>query len=559
MNSRLIILVVSMAACLLMIEASAVVVRSADRSEDNSVRGYIQKRLVAQKQTIRIRGEKLRAIEMLRDFYKRRDYMPAWTDDSTLNSNAYALISAVEKAGSEGLTPDNYHLGTARTLIEEIRKFGENGSPPADLQADIEMLLSDAFLLLGCHYSAGCVNPLTLEADWHVKPRHIDVTSVFDKAIKEDRVMESLQQLLPSNDMYAELKKNLNYYRRLAGMGGWPIIAGGKPLKKGITDTRIPELRKRLEISGHLPAGMNKSRDVFDQSLEEAVIKFQKMHGLQTDGIVGPVTLRALNVTAEGRARQIELSMERLRWISKRLGERYIIVNIADFTLKVIQGGNAVLSMKVIVGKPYWHTPVFSEKMTYLVLNPDWNVPHNIARQEIIPKIRSDAEYLKKQNLTVLSGWGQKSEEIDPGSVDWDSAGASSFKYRFRQEPGPRNPLGRIKFMFPNQFDVYLHDTPGKHLFERNVRSFSHGCIRLEKPMELAEYLLKNDPRWSRQRINSEIDSGKTREIRLPDPIDVYIIYMTAWVDADGLLNFREDIYGMDLKLDKEMKKSPPS
>lgn len=550
-----------MAACLLITDGSAPVVRASDSSVENSVRVSIQKRLVTGKQTIRIRGEKLRAIEMLRDFYKRRDYTLAWTDGSTLNSNAYALISAVEKAGSEGLTPDNYHLGTARTLIEESRKFGVNGSPPADLLADIEMLLSDAFLLLGCHYSAGCVNPVTLEADWHVKPRHTDVTSVFDKAIKEDRVMESLQQLLPSHDMYAELKKNLTYYRRLAGMGGWPGITGGKPLKKGITDNRIPDLRKRLEISGHLSAGMNKSRDVFDKSLEEAVIKFQKIHGLQTDGVVGPVTLRALNVTAEGRARQIELNMERLRWISNRLrvGERYIIVNIADFTLKVIQGEETVLSMKVIVGKPYWHTPVFSEKMTYLVLNPDWNVPQSIARQEIIPKIRSDAEYLKKQNMTVLSGWGQKSEEIDPASVDWDAAGASSFKYRFRQEPGPRNPLGRIKFMFPNQFDVYLHDTPGRHLFERNVRSFSHGCIRLEKPMELAEYLLKNDPRWSPQRINSEIASGKTREIRLPDPIDVYIIYMTAWVDTDGLLNFREDIYGMDLKLDEEMKKSPPS
>ncbi len=550
---------VSIAACIVLIVASASNTGSADRPETSPVARVIEKKIAGESQTLRLRGERLQAPDMLRDFYERRDYRPAWVDGSGLRTRVYSLISSIEKADREGLTPDYYHLRTVRALIEEIRKYGDGSVSPVDIRADLDLLLSDAFLLLGCHYSAGCVNPVTLEADWHVKPKQIDVISVFEKAVKEDRIQESLQKLLPSQDMYAELKKNLISYRRLAGKGGWPAIPVGKPLKRGIRDNRVRDLRQRLEISGYLPPGINDARDTFDSELEDAVIKFQKLHGLQTDGVVGPVTLKALNITAESRARQIELNMERMRWVSKRLGERYIVVNIADFALKVIERGNAVLSMKVIVGKPYWHTPVFSEKMTHLILNPYWNVPANIARKEIIPKIRRDGEYLKKENMKILSGWGQKPREIDPGSVDWYAAGTSAFKYRFRQEPGPRNPLGRVKFMFPNPFDVYLHDTPGKRLFERDVRSFSHGCIRMEKPLELAEYVLKHDPQWTPEKISAEIAKGSEREIRLPDPMDVYILYLTAWVDGDGLLNFRDDVYGRDAKLDAELKKPPPS
>jgi L,D-transpeptidase YcbB len=555
-----IIFAVFTAACFFLIVPSASGTHSPDRSKTDHIARFIQKKLAEEQKILSIQGERLRGIELLKDFYGKRGYRPAWLDGNVLRTQVYALIAAIEKAENEGLTPDNYHLKKIKALTQELQRgVIESGGPSADMRADLDLLLSDAYLLLGCHYSAGCVNPLTLQADWHVKPGHTDVAAIFGKAIEEDRIMESLQRLLPSQEVYSELKKNLVSYRKLSQLGGWPAINEGKPLKKGIRDSRVPDLRQRLEISGYLSPAINKDSDTFDSSLEDAVIEFQRLHGLRTDGVVGPVTLRALNVTAKARARQIELNMERLRWVAKRLGDRYIMVNIADFTLTVIERGNAVLSMKVIVGKPYWHTPVFSEKMTYLVLNPYWNVPDSIAREEIIPKIRRDPEYLEKENMKVLSGWEQNSASIDPGSVEWDAAGASAFKYRFRQEPGPRNPLGRIKFMFPNRFDVYLHDTPGKHLFERNVRSFSHGCIRVEKPIELAEYVLKQDPRWTLKRINAELAEGNTREIRLPNPVDVYILYLTAWVDGGGLLNFREDIYGRDAKLDAEMKKPPPS
>jgi murein L,D-transpeptidase YcbB/YkuD len=210
--------------------------------------------------------------------------------------------------------------------------------------------------------------------------------------------------------------------------------------------------------------------------------------------------------------------------------------------------------MKVVVGKPYWHTPVFSDQMTYLVLNPYWNVPRSIAIDEVIPKIQNNPEYLFEQNMKVLSGWGEDQEEIDRTTIVWDDMNADTFKYRFRQEPGPKNPLGRIKFMFPNEFGVYLHDTPSKQLFERTVRVFSHGCIRLEKPLDLAEYVLRKDPKWTREKIQAEIDTGTMHEVRLPEPINIHILYLTAWVDEDGLLHFRNDIYGRDKKLDEALR-----
>ncbi len=298
---------------------------------------------------------------------------------------------------------------------------------------------------------------------------------------------------------------------------------------------------------------------MFDDALEKAVIMFQKLHGLKTDGIMGHMTLKALSVPAETRARQIEINMERMRWISRNPGQRYIKVNIADFTLDVVEKDHPVLSMKVVVGEPFWHTPVFSAKMTHLVLNPSWNVPRSIAIAEIIPKIQKNMNYLKKENMKVIKGWEDKAGEIDPETVDWEAMNADTFNYRLRQEPGPLNPLSQIKFMFPNQFGVYLHDTPSKGLFERNIRSFSHGCIRLEKPLELAEYVLKKDPKWTRDKIVSEIKEVKEKEVGLPEPIYVHILYLTAWVDENSLLNFRDDIYGRDKKLGEALKKVPPA
>jgi murein L,D-transpeptidase YcbB/YkuD len=273
--------------------------------------------------------------------------------------------------------------------------------------------------------------------------------------------------------------------------------------------------------------------------------------------VVGPKTIRELNVSVEERVRQIELNLERLRWSFRNLGSQYILVNIADYRLEVVEDGKTVLAMKVIVGKPYWHTPVFSAEMTYLEINPTWNVPDSILQDDLLPKIKNDPTYFTEQDFTVLDGWGENAERIDPLFIDWTTVSGEDFPYRLRQEPGPRNPLGRIKFMFPNEFNVYLHDTPHRALFEKNVRTFSHGCIRLSQPIDAAVYLLQNDHEWTKEKILEAVDSGETQIVRLKHPVRVHILYLTAWVDTNGLVQFREDIYSRDERLDKALKKPP--
>ena len=230
----------------------------------------------------------------------------------------------------------------------------------------------------------------------------------------------------------------------------------------------------------------------------------------------------------------MELNLERLRWILGNPEQRSIVVNIANFELNVIENGKSVLSMKVIVGKPYWRTPVFTAKMTYLVINPSWNVPDSIARREILSKIRKDPHYLEKQKMRVLRQQGYREYEINPETIDWSQVTARALSYRFRQEPGPLNPLGQIKFMFPNRFSVYLHDTPSRRLFSKNVRTFSHGCTRIEKPIELAEHLLRDAPGWTREKILAAIEKGTEQKVLIPHPLNVHFLYLTAWVDEVG-------------------------
>jgi murein L,D-transpeptidase YcbB/YkuD len=250
--------------------------------------------------------------------------------------------------------------------------------------------------------------------------------------------------------------------------------------------------------------------------------------------------------------------MERLRWILGSLEQRCVIVNIADFKLHVIENGRSILSMKVVVGKRYRRTPVFTAKMTYLVINPSWSIPDSIARKEILEKIKEDPHYLAEQNIKVFRGRGSHKEGIDPERIDWAEITPDSLIYNFRQEPGPLNPLGRIKFMLPNQFDVYLHDTPSKRLFSKNVRTFSHGCTRIEKPIELAEYVLRDAPGWTRGKLLDAIEKGTEQKVPIPRPLNVYFLYLTAWVDQDGTIQFRNDIYGRDNRLDEALRKKPP-
>jgi len=338
------------------------------------------------------------------------------------------------------------------------------------------------------------------------------------------------------------LQKVLQDYQEIAAKGGWPALPKVDKLQKGDQGPAVELLRKRLFVTGDLSKG--KTGDVYDDSVVEAVQRFQMRHGLEPDGTVGKETLEALNVPVEDRIRQIQVNLARKATLPRESAPRYVVVNIPDFRLKVIESGKKALGMKVVLGqRKQWQTPTLDSQIKYLILNPKWNVPAGIFAKELIHDLRKDPTYLERHRMKVISADG----EVDPATIDWNSVDAKNPKMRVVQREGAGNSLGRVKFMFPNPYDVYLHDTPQKKLFARNMRALSHGCVRVEQPLDLATYLLgKDDASWNREKIESAINTGRNRDIPLATPIPVHIIYMTAWVDDDGKANFRNDVYGRD-------------
>jgi murein L,D-transpeptidase YcbB/YkuD len=283
------------------------------------------------------------------------------------------------------------------------------------------------------------------------------------------------------------------------------------------------------------------------------VQQFQLDNGLKSDGVVGKKTFTALNIPLEYRIKQLIINMERWRWLPENLGSRYIYVNIADYNLKLYEDNQVIMQMKTIVGKEQRSTPVFSDTIKYLVINPYWYVPKSIAVEDKLPLIKEDYSYLKENNYSLFQYTGNnKLEEIDPAEVNWPKIDEDNFNYLLRQNPGDNNALGRIKFMFPNKFSIYLHDTPGRYLFSENERGFSSGCIRIEKPIDLAEYLLNDQEKWNRENIEEEMENDKEKTVYLKNPIKIYLQYNTAWIDSFGRLNFREDIYKRDQKIIEE-------
>ena len=523
--------------------------------QDNGLSSLIKERITEWRDpsTSIVRGERIYAAVLVESFYKGRNYRRAWSQNGQL-VQVEALISAVEATYGDGLSPQYYHLAPIISLVDKV---GQESAPDSVQLSDLDILLTDAFLTLGCHLSAGCVNPVTIETEWFAKSLKVDVSSVLEQALNKKQIREALMELRPQKDIYTRLRLALARYRELSAKAEWPLVSSGSRLKKGSRSDRVVELRKRLAASGDLPADEAMGGDLFDEKVKQSVIIFQKRHGLKIDGVVGRDTLDALNVPLKQRIRQMELNMERLRWILGNIEERFIVVNIANFRLDVIEHDKSILSMKVVVGKPYRRTPIFTAKMTYLVINPVWNIPDSIARKEILKKIKKDPHYLAKQNIKVFSGWRAQEQPIDAERIDWSRVTAKALPYRLRQEPGPLNALGTLKFMFPNKYDVYLHDTPAKNLFSDNVRAFSHGCTRIEKPLELAEYLLRDDPRWSQKELLAALEKGTEQIVQIPRPLNVHFLYLTAWVDESGLVQFRNDIYGRDKSLDEALREQP--
>jgi murein L,D-transpeptidase YcbB/YkuD len=507
--------------------------------------------------------ERVQAFEETRQFYRKRDFQPAWSDLRGPLPRAQELVAAIDGLAVEGLDPTQYDREGLARLLAEAKWEGRLDDPTVQRRlADLDLTLTYNFLVMAAHTAIGRLQPDTLQTDWYTKPRNVDLDVVLTRALGPDGIQKALASVAPPGAGYTRLRAAFARYGEIVKRGGWPPIPAGLRLALGVTDERVRLLRARLAAEGDLHAGAPGAAPAteeksYDEALASVVAQFQGRHGLKVTGAVDTDTLEALNVPAEARLRQIAVNMERWRWLPTDFGSRYILVNVPEFELTMIEGGKKAMRMRVIVGKTQSKTPAFSNRITRIDLNPIWHLPSSIVQNEIAPAVARDPGYLARKNLEVVKGSGEGLEKVSPREVDWSRMGRGDYPYRVRQPSGPDNALGRIKFVIPDQFDVYLHDTPTARLFNSTERNLSHGCVRLEHPVELAAYLLKDDPQWSREAIQEVIDSGETKSVPLPAPLPVHILYWTAWVEEDGTVQFRKDIYGHDGELDRALAAEP--
>lgn len=515
---------------------------------------------------LRAGGDPIRAESTLVRFYVDRAYRPAWSSDDLL-PQADTLLAILRRADRHGLTPSDYHTAAVDSLVAALRALQLDARrSDAALLAELDLALTDAFLLHGTHLLRGRVDPLTVVPEWTAPPRAADLVTALNDAISTGDVTAAMDALAPQDPAYAALMRAYARYRRIATTGGWPTLPDGDALEPGTPDRRVPILRARLLATLDLDPGSPPARDslgavTYDSVLVDAVRAFQRRHGLTDDGVIGAKTQQALAVPATERVRQLRVALERMRWLPTDLGRRHVRVNIAGYDLRLVDDGATTLQMRVVTGTPYRQTPSFSDAIRYLVLSPFWHVPVKLAVEDKLPAIREDPSYFRQQQIRVYDGYGADAREVNPDSVDWSAVSPERFPFRLRQDPGAYNALGRIKFMFPNPHDVYLHDTPTRGLFARDQRAFSSGCIRLEQPLELAAALLdgqtsQGEP-WTLDRLRETLDRAAPRTVWLKTPVPVHLLYWTAWVDAAtqpaadaaDTVQFRPDVYARDAAL----------
>lgn len=495
--------------------------------------------------------EPLRQQKSLGEFYRPRHFGSVWISDLGLSDQAKVLLDAIRTSAAEGLEPTDYHLGPIEQLIQYRQAMIDAGNPfHPSYQAVLDLLLTDAFFSLGLDNTLGRTPVAPGKTGFHgARPRPELGDKLLD-GLRRSNLKSVLSELMPDQPEYLALKSALERYRGMMAAGDWPRVPEGPSLHPGDASPRVNVLKQRLARGGDLRTEFLVPGDVFDGATQEAVKSFQRLHGLEADGVVGAKTLAELNVPLARRVRQIELNMERWRSMPRTFGERSILVNIAGFWLQVKEGRNSLLEMPVIVGREARKTPVFSDRISHVIFGPYWNVPPTILREDVLPAIRKNANYLEMNNLEIIRYQGGKPTRLDPLDFDWKTVRASSFNALIRQRPGPQNSLGLVKFFIQNTQSIYLHDTPKKEYFEKQNRSLSSGCIRVGKPLELAEYLLRGQQNWDMETIAKAMEEEKNKWIPLNRSIPVYIQYWTSWVDAEGNVQFRPDIYGHDRELD---------
>jgi murein L,D-transpeptidase YcbB/YkuD len=499
---------------------------------------------------------------LVRQIYEDRQYRPLWVGFPRLPERTKDLIASLCDAGREGLRPADYRLGEFRRTVDRLRPSLLKLRPEAFAVLDLE--LTRRFLDYGADLLAGRLDPKAVSSEWYIRARRSSIDSTLRVAVQAEEFQDIVAPLRPHQPEYAELVNALAGYREILRHGGWPEVPGHSRLRRSDRGARVAVLRRRLRITGDL-SDSAKHKPVYDRAVAKAVARFQARHGIPSDGIVGAATLAALNVPVQVRIRQIQLNLERYRWLPAEFGPRYIYVNIPDYELYAYDWGKPVLKMRVVVGDQYENaTPVFADSMTFVVFRPYWYVPQRILVEEMLPMIRKKRSYLTRHNLEVVDA-RRDSLVLNPRKINWSRVNISHI--RVRQKPGDTNHLGLVKFMFPNQFAIYLHDTPTPKLFKRGKRTLSHGCVWVEKPVELADYVFAGQDEWNEKQIREAMETPPTagdgesldgHSVTLARPVPVYLVYLTAFV-RDGSLNFRRDPYGKDREAMARLGKPSPS
>ena len=496
-----------------------------------------------------LRGSRLLKLGEAYQFYAHRNFDPIWSADGRLTELAYEFRFELRQSLYDGLQPATYHLALIDSYVATVekREVAKEGLVPKEL-AELELLMTDAFFALAEDLDLGLVNPERLAAKWSIprKRQTLEYDSLLTKAYRTAELRSQLALLYPKTPSYSKGKL---LFRQLEERAkgkeiNWKPIKTDRVLRPGESNVFLLQVRERLAFWGYLEALGRTDAKIYDSLLVRQVLAFQAEKGIKADGILGYATLQALNESPAQLMDKIKVNLERMRWIPEHFfkGEA-ILVNIPSFELVYRKGADTLFTTKVIVGTLKNQTPVFTAPLSYLVFSPYWNIPPSIARNETLPAIRKNVDYLQRNNMEVVNTAGQP---LTLSQVNWN---AKPFPYLIRQKPGESNALGQVKFMFPNPNNVYLHDTPAKQLFDQDLRAFSHGCIRMAQPRDFAELLLKNSEGWTSEKVGLAMGQDKEKIVNLPYKIPVGILYFTFWTEANGKPRFFVDIYKRDAEV----------